>query len=168
MDVRVLPPVRQGIQWGYDDEWATVLNMNFKLIVVPKLTDEETLLGEVESDEEEEIERKGEEEEEVEQPPSEYQISWENEFREELDGQPVDEEVEEFVLNGDLAYLEALLEGSPMTNIKQEEEEEHQSWPVVLITNAGKSLKPQEKDRSKIKEEGAVKARPVFLLHAVY
>ncbi|KAJ0450011.1 hypothetical protein HanHA300_Chr15g0551701 [Helianthus annuus] len=124
--------------------------MNYKSIVVPKLTNEETLLGDVESnEEEEEIERKGEEEEEVEQPPSEAQMSWENEFREELDGLPADEEVEEFDPEGDLAYLEALLEGSSMMDIKQEEvvveEEEHHSWPVVMITNVSKSSKPWEK-----------------------
>ncbi|MFS7898752.1 hypothetical protein Hanom_Chr15g01364501 [Helianthus anomalus] len=49
------------------------------------------------------MERKGEDEEEVEQPPSEDKMSWENEFKEELDGLPVDEEVEEFDLEGDLA-----------------------------------------------------------------
>ncbi|KAJ0576409.1 hypothetical protein HanIR_Chr05g0224111 [Helianthus annuus] len=50
---------------------------------------------------------------------------------------------------GDLAYLEALLAGNPMTDIKQEEvvveEKEHHSWPVVLIANARKSLKSREK-----------------------
>ncbi|MFS8014723.1 hypothetical protein Hanom_Chr15g01347851 [Helianthus anomalus] len=77
------------------------------------------------------IERKGEDEKEVEQPPSEDPMSWENEFREELDELPVDEEVVEFDPEGDLAYLEPLLEGSSMINIKQEavvvEEEEHHS-----------------------------------------
>ncbi|MFS7911689.1 hypothetical protein Hanom_Chr02g00121031 [Helianthus anomalus] len=66
MNVRVPPPVTQGIQLGYDDEWVTILIMNYKSIVVLKLTDEETLLGDVESDDEEdEIERKGEDGEEL-------------------------------------------------------------------------------------------------------
>ncbi|KAF5757786.1 hypothetical protein HanRHA438_Chr17g0841421 [Helianthus annuus] len=103
---------KQQIQWGDDNEWITVRSMNYKAIVIPDLTDEETLWGNVESEEKEaEIERNGEEEEEVEQPSSEDQMPWENEFREELDGLPIDEEVKEFDPEGDLAYLEALLGG---------------------------------------------------------
>ncbi|KAJ0484417.1 uncharacterized protein LOC110908238 [Helianthus annuus] len=80
---------------------------------------------------------------------SEDDLFWEREFADELEGLPVDKEVGTFDPEGDLAYLEALLVGSPMTDIKQEEvvveEEEHHSWPVVLITNASKSSKPREK-----------------------
>ncbi|KAJ0584578.1 hypothetical protein HanHA89_Chr05g0190181 [Helianthus annuus] len=80
---------------------------------------------------------------------SEDNLFWEREFADELEGLPVDEEVGTFDPEGDLAYLEALLEGNPMTDIKQEEEvveeKEHHSWPVVLITNARQSSKPREK-----------------------
>ncbi|KAJ0466866.1 hypothetical protein HanIR_Chr14g0676891 [Helianthus annuus] len=80
---------------------------------------------------------------------SEDDLFWEREFADELEGLPVDKEVGTFDPEGDLAYLEALLVGSPMTDIKQEEvvveEEEHHSWPVVLITNASKSSKPRDK-----------------------
>ncbi|KAJ0864211.1 hypothetical protein HanPSC8_Chr12g0539271 [Helianthus annuus] len=85
-------------------------------------------------------------------------MSWENEFREELDGLPVDEEIEEFDPEGDLAYLEVLLEGNPMTDIKEEEvvveEEEHHSWPLVLVlSEAEKSTTPQERAKKrKIKD----------------
>ncbi|KAJ0936375.1 hypothetical protein HanRHA438_Chr03g0130321 [Helianthus annuus] len=80
---------------------------------------------------------------------SEDELFWEREFADELEGLPVDKEVGTFDPEGDLAYLEALLAGNPMTDIKQEEvvveEEEHHSWPVVLIANARKSYKPREK-----------------------
>ncbi|KAJ0569484.1 hypothetical protein HanHA300_Chr05g0166731 [Helianthus annuus] len=103
---------KQQIQWGdYDDEWITVQSSYYKAIVLPELADGETIWGYVESKEEKiEIERKGEEDEEVEQPSNEDQMYWENEFRDELDGLRVDEEVKEFDPEGDLAYLEALLE----------------------------------------------------------
>ncbi|KAJ0577540.1 hypothetical protein HanRHA438_Chr05g0229471 [Helianthus annuus] len=80
---------------------------------------------------------------------SEDELFWEREFADELEGLSVDEEGGTFDPEGDLAYLEALLAGNPMTDIKKEEvvveEEEHHSWPVVLITNASKSSKPREK-----------------------
>ncbi|KAJ0865580.1 hypothetical protein HanRHA438_Chr12g0542031 [Helianthus annuus] len=80
---------------------------------------------------------------------SEDELFWEREFADELEGLPEDAEVGIFDPEGDLAYLEALLARNPMTDIKQEEgvveEEEHHSWPVVLIANASKSLKSQEK-----------------------
>ncbi|KAJ0575695.1 hypothetical protein HanIR_Chr05g0215691 [Helianthus annuus] len=80
---------------------------------------------------------------------SEDKLFWEREFADELEGLPVDKEVGTFDPEGDLAYLEALLAGNPMTDIKEEEvvveEEEHHSWPVVLIANARKSSKPREK-----------------------
>ncbi|KAJ0576277.1 hypothetical protein HanIR_Chr05g0222531 [Helianthus annuus] len=80
---------------------------------------------------------------------SEEDLLWEREFADELEGLPVDEEVGTFDPEGDLAYLEALLAGNPMTDLKQEEvvveEEEHHSWPVVLIANARKSSKQREK-----------------------
>ncbi|KAJ0495833.1 hypothetical protein HanIR_Chr12g0613361 [Helianthus annuus] len=94
------------------------------------------------------------EEEEVDQPSNEDQMSWENEFRDELDELPVDEEIEEFDPEGDLAYLEALLEGSPMMDIKQEEEvveeEEHHSWPVVGVTE---DSRPREKAKKRKKKD---------------
>ncbi|KAJ0438276.1 hypothetical protein HanHA300_Chr16g0612101 [Helianthus annuus] len=79
---------------------------------------------------------------------SEDELFWEREFADELEGLPVDKEVGTFDPEGDLAYLEALLAGNPVTDIKKEEvvveEEEHHSWPVVLIANASKNLKPRE------------------------
>ncbi|KAF5757348.1 hypothetical protein HanXRQr2_Chr17g0825601 [Helianthus annuus] len=146
----------QQIQLGdYDDEWITVQSSYYKAIVIPELADGETIWGYVESKEEKvEIERKGEEEEEVEQPSSEDRMSWENEFRDELDRLPVDEEIEEFDPEGDLAYLEALLEGSPMKDIKQGEEvvaeKEHHSWPVVGET---KDSRPRERAKKRKKED---------------
>ncbi|KAF5759593.1 hypothetical protein HanXRQr2_Chr16g0743131 [Helianthus annuus] len=139
----------------YDDEWITVQSSNYKAIVIPELADGETIWGNVESKEETiEIERKGEEDEEVEQPSNEDQMYWENEFREELDGLRVDEEVKEFDPEGDLAYLEALLAGNPMMDIKQEdvvvEEEEHHSWLMVLVIGeTEKSEKPREKAKKR-------------------
>ncbi|KAJ0940168.1 hypothetical protein HanRHA438_Chr02g0080351 [Helianthus annuus] len=80
---------------------------------------------------------------------SEDELLWERELVDELEGLLVDEEVGTFDLEGDLAYLEALLARNPMTDNKKEEvvveEEEHHSWPVVLITNASKRSKPREK-----------------------
>ncbi|KAJ0555263.1 hypothetical protein HanIR_Chr07g0300061 [Helianthus annuus] len=80
---------------------------------------------------------------------SEDELFWDREFTDELGGLPVDKGVGTFDPEGDLAYLEALLAGNPMTDIKTEEvvveEEEHHSWPVVLIANARKSSKPREK-----------------------
>ncbi|KAJ0532737.1 hypothetical protein HanPSC8_Chr09g0357491 [Helianthus annuus] len=146
---------KQPIQWGYDDddEWVTVQSSYYKAIVLPELAEGETIWGYVESKAEKvEVEREEEEEVEVEQPSNEDQISWENEFRDELDGLPVDEEVKELDPEGDLAYLEVLLEGSPMTDIKEEEvvveEEEHHSWPMVLVIHeTSKSTKPRENAR---------------------
>ncbi|KAJ0926100.1 hypothetical protein HanRHA438_Chr04g0167181 [Helianthus annuus] len=143
---------KQQIQWGdYDDEWVTVQSSYYKAIVLPELAEGETIWGYVESKAEKvEVEREEEEEEEVEveQPSNEDQMTWENEFKEELDGLRVDEEVKEFDPEGDLAYLEALLEGNPMTDIKKQEvvveEEDHHSWPVVLIANVSENLKPRE------------------------
>ncbi|KAJ0622802.1 hypothetical protein HanIR_Chr01g0024771 [Helianthus annuus] len=80
---------------------------------------------------------------------SEDELFWEREFGDELESLPLDKEVGTFDPEGDLAYLEALLAGNPMTDINQEEvvveEEEHHSWPVVLIANARKSLKSRER-----------------------
>ncbi|KAJ0441627.1 hypothetical protein HanIR_Chr16g0799911 [Helianthus annuus] len=80
---------------------------------------------------------------------SEDELFWEREFVDELERLPVDKEVGTFDPEGNLAYLEGLLAGNPMTDIKQEEvvveEEKHHSWPVVLIANASKSSKPREK-----------------------
>ncbi|KAJ0441036.1 hypothetical protein HanIR_Chr16g0793221 [Helianthus annuus] len=151
----------QQIQWGYDDddEWVTVQSSYYKAIVLPELAEGETIWGYVESKAEKvEVEREEEEEVEVEQPSNEDQMTWENEFKEELDGLPVDEEVKEFDPEGDLAYLEVLLEGNPMTDIKEEEvvveEEEHHSWPLVLVlSEAEKSTTPRERAKKrKIKD----------------
>ncbi|KAJ0463674.1 hypothetical protein HanHA300_Chr14g0518351 [Helianthus annuus] len=151
---------KQQIQWGdYDDEWITVQSSYYKAIVIPELADGETIWGYVVSKAEKvEVEREEEEEVEVEQPSNEDQMTWENEFKEELDGLPVDEEVKEFDPQGDLAYLEVLLEGNPMTDIKEEEvvveEEEHHSWPLVLVlSEAEKSTTPRERAKKrKIKD----------------
>ncbi|KAJ0433769.1 hypothetical protein HanIR_Chr17g0873941 [Helianthus annuus] len=155
----------QQIQWGYDDddEWVTVQSSYYKAIVLPELADGETIWGYVESKEEKiEIERKGEEDEEVEQPSNEDQMYWENEFRDELDGLRVDEEVKEFDPEGDLAYLEALLEGNPMTDIKQEEEvvedEEHHSWPVVGVTEDSRPREKAKKRKTKVLNRKRIKS----------
>ncbi|KAJ0495056.1 hypothetical protein HanIR_Chr12g0604601 [Helianthus annuus] len=152
MDDEVPPPVQKGIIYDFgsdsddeidDEEWAAYQ----RSLVKREVVEEEVGLGDS-------TDWMFEEEEEVEQPSNEDHMSWENEFREELDGLPVDEEVKEFDPEGDLAYLEVLLEGSPMTEIKEEEvvveEEEHHSWPVVEVI---KDSRPREKAKKRRKKK---------------
>ncbi|KAF5782985.1 hypothetical protein HanXRQr2_Chr11g0502631 [Helianthus annuus] len=102
-------------------------------------------------------------------------LSWEDEFLGELEGLPESEQVGEFDPLGDLANLEALLEGklekisepTPHVEIKcgdlpkevegMVEDEEHHSWPVVLITNATKKSKPREKAKKRKRKDGKKK-----------
>ncbi|XP_021971303.1 uncharacterized protein LOC110866463 [Helianthus annuus] len=152
MDDEVPPPVQKGIIYDFgsdsddeidEEEWAAYQ----RSLVKRKVTEEEVELGDSTG-------WMFGEEEEVEQPSNEDQMSWENEFRDELDELPVDEEIEEFDPEGDLAYLEALLEGSPMMDIKQEEEvveeEEHHNWPVVGVTE---DSRPREKAKKRKKKD---------------
>ncbi|KAJ0746842.1 hypothetical protein HanOQP8_Chr05g0182561 [Helianthus annuus] len=97
-------------------------------------------------------------EEEIEE--VEIKSSGEDEFLElELDGLPVYEEVGVLDPDGDIAYFDALLEGESTEVIEPTsyeetkcgdhparvvEEEEHHSWPLVLVIDeTSKSIKPQ-------------------------
>ncbi|XP_021991170.1 uncharacterized protein LOC110887920 [Helianthus annuus] len=152
MDDEVPPPVQKGIIYDFgsdfddeidEEEWAAYQ----RSLVKRKVVGEEVELGDSTG-------WMFGAEEEVEQPSNEDQMSWENEFRDELDGLPVDEEIEEFDLEGDLAYLEVLFEGSLMTDIKEEEvvveEEEHHSWPVVEIIEDSRPREKAKKRRRKV------------------
>ncbi|KAJ0615401.1 hypothetical protein HanIR_Chr02g0073681 [Helianthus annuus] len=106
-------------------------------------------------------------EEEIEE--VEIKSSGEDEFLElELDGLPIYEEVGVLDPDGDIAYFDALLEGE-LTEViepapdeetecgdrflKVVEEEEHHSWPLVLlIDETSESIKPQERAKNE-KEE---------------
>ncbi|KAF5814503.1 hypothetical protein HanXRQr2_Chr03g0111821 [Helianthus annuus] len=94
-------------------------------------------------------------------------LSWEDEFLGELEDLSDSEQGGEFDPLGDLENLEALLEGKPEKineptphveikcgDLPKEvdqvvEEEEHHSWPVVLIINETKKSKPREKARKR-------------------
>jgi hypothetical protein len=93
-----------------------------------------------------------EKEEDVSEEPS-----WETEFGDELVNLPtlVDEELFDPV--GDLAELEALMEGKPTMEIKESprkeveevvEEEEHHCWPVVKVENESPNA-PKSRERAK-------------------
>ncbi|KAJ0622837.1 hypothetical protein HanIR_Chr01g0025151 [Helianthus annuus] len=94
-------------------------------------------------------------------------LSWEDEFLGELEGLSESEQVGEFDPLGDLANLEALLEGKPEKiseptpdeetkcgDLPKEvdkvvEEEEHHSWPVEVFISTTKKSTPREMARKK-------------------
>ncbi|KAJ0577834.1 hypothetical protein HanIR_Chr05g0240461 [Helianthus annuus] len=107
-------------------------------------------------------------EEEIEE--VEIKLSGEDEFLElELDGLPVYEEVGVLDPNRDIAYFDALLEGESTEVIepapdeetkcrdrplKVVEEEEHHTWPVVLVIGkTEKSEKPREKAKKRKRKD---------------